>query len=110
MRSRLVWAYPRAMAVDDADWGELIKSGAPMDSVLRLMRDSGASRFESMRLLVELGGMSLADAKAAVHLSPAWSDLREETDQFHEEMARLLQPRDRCRFSSVRSDRGTATS
>jgi hypothetical protein len=34
-------------------------------------------------------GMSLADAKAAVHLSAAWSDLRERTDRFHEDLEQV---------------------
>ena len=79
------------MAIDEARWRELLESGAPLDTILALMRDAGASRIESMFALVKWRDMKLADAKATVHLSAAWADLRESADQFHEELAKELE-------------------
>jgi hypothetical protein len=65
---------------------EMLRAGVPLDDILALMRREGHSQVASIRLLVELNGMSLPEAKAAVHLSPAWSDQQEQTDSFHEQL------------------------
>lgn len=77
------------MAIDETRFRELLDSGAPVDTVLRSMRDAGASRTDSIIALVGWRSMTLADAKPIVHLSPAWADLRESAEQFHEDLAQL---------------------
>lgn len=69
---------------------EMFGTGAPVDDVLGLMRYEGQSRTASIAMLIELTGMTLREAKTAVHLSPAWADVREETDTFHAQMERAV--------------------
>ena len=69
---------------------ERIAAGADLEDVLRFLRDVDASRSQSMHVLVSRYGMGLGAAKAALHLSAAWSDLRESTDRFQEELDRSL--------------------
>ena len=78
------------MAVDERDCHALLESDAPLEDVLTFMRDGGASRIESMRLLIDLKGLSLADAKTTVHSSQTWSDLRASAEEFHEALERVL--------------------
>ena len=42
-----------------------------------------------MRLLIDLKGLSLADAKTSVHFSQTWSDLRASAEEFHETLERV---------------------
>ena len=65
---------------------ELLATGASVDDVLGVLRREGESRMASIKLLRELTGMSLRDAKSAVHMSPVWEDLRQEADTFHEQL------------------------
>lgn len=48
------------MPIDETRCRELFESGAPVDEVLRVMRDEGASRIESMFALVKWREMKLA--------------------------------------------------
>jgi hypothetical protein len=65
---------------------ERLRAGASVDDALGLMRLEGLSQLSSIKLLVDLTGMSLAEAKAAVHMSSVWADTREEVDAFHEQL------------------------
>lgn len=65
---------------------EMLRTGATVDDVLGIMRREGESRVASIGLLMELTGMSLREAKTAVHMSSVWGDLRNETETFHEQL------------------------
>ena len=65
---------------------EMLRTGATVDDVLGVMRGEGQSRVASIGLLIRLTGMSLREAKTAVHMSSVWADLREETETFHEQL------------------------
>ena len=39
-----------------------------------------------MRILIIVCGVSLGEAKEIVHFSSVWSDLREETNKFHQDL------------------------
>jgi ribosomal protein L7/L12 len=73
----------------------MLLAGASVDDALESMRREGLSRIASISMLVELTGMSLRDAKVAVHMSRAWEDLRTDAEAFHErfEQAAENQPR-----------------
>ena len=58
--------------------------GASIEDILVLLRQKGLSRIGSTRVLMEIEGLSLAEAKPVVHLSRAWADTREEAERFHE--------------------------
>ena len=64
----------------------MLRGGATIDELLAIMRRESESRVASMGLLMELTGMSLPDAKAAVHMSSVWEDLRQESENFHEQL------------------------
>jgi ribosomal protein L7/L12 len=61
----------------------LDRDGRDLDSVLRALRDKGANVIDSIRVMRELKGWPLAQAKDIVHSSAAWSDLRDFHDELH---------------------------
>jgi len=61
-----------------------IASGMQPDDLIRKMRAMGCNKIASIKLLRELKGMSLAEAKVAVHYSPAWADCIESDNALHE--------------------------
>jgi hypothetical protein len=65
---------------------QMLRSGATVDDILGIMRREGESRIASIAVLMELTGMSLREAKIAVHTSSVWGDLRNETEVFHERL------------------------
>jgi ribosomal protein L7/L12 len=65
---------------------QLMLTGASVDDLLAVMRRAGQSRTDSIGLLIELTGMSLREAKAVVHKSSAWEDLREDAEAIHERL------------------------
>lgn len=75
-------SIPRAVPDDAAHllWGEAPDEGA---FLLRL-REMGASKIESIKVLREVSGMTLGEAKEAVHFSPAWGDRRASDESFQE--------------------------
>lgn len=74
---------------------EMLRMGASVDDVLGFVRRDGQSRIASISLLIELTGMSLRDAKAAVHMSSVWDDLRGETEVFHEQLEQAAEQQSR---------------
>ncbi len=78
---------------------ESLRTGAGVDNALVIMRRAGQSQIASISLLMELTGMSLADAKRAVHTSPAWADLRGPAENLQEQLeqtAKQQSKRDRA--------------
>jgi ribosomal protein L7/L12 len=69
----------------------MLTSGNNTESVLTFLKESGCSKIESMRVLIELMGLSLGEAKQVVHLSEAWRDTRDRDDSFHESLQRLAE-------------------
>jgi ribosomal protein L7/L12 len=60
-----------------------ISSGGSREELIRTMKLSGLNQIACIKLLRELSGISLADAKEAVHYSEAWSDHRQSNDALH---------------------------
>lgn len=50
------------------------------------LRSAGLSKVESMRVLVLRHGVSMSEAKMAVHHSDAWADRRASDDAFHDKL------------------------
>ncbi len=68
-------------------------SGSSTDDILAFLRQQGATKVESIRLLIELAGLTNEEAKLAVHWSDAWRDTREADEELHatvEEAAKHL--------------------
>lgn len=60
-----------------------LAAGTGLDDVLVVLRQRGFSPVDSIRAVRALTGASMAEAKEIVHVSPAWADTRERTDEFH---------------------------
>lgn len=74
------------------DFGFCLREGRRMrnegrsaEEVLRFFRENGATMIESIKLLRALEVIDLGEAKRIVHFSEAWKDLREGSEQLHEE-------------------------
>ena len=67
----------------------MYEAGAPIDAIIKMMRNEGTSKVMSIRVLAELG-VPLVDAKILVHESPVWSDVKVEHEQFAESLERAL--------------------
>lgn len=50
------------------------------------LRLAGLSKVESIRALAQHKGLTLSEAKALVHTSEAWSDVRDQDDHFHDDL------------------------
>ena len=72
----------------------LMKGGADTESLLSMMRRSGCTKVESIKRLMQLTGIPLPQAKAVVHDSDSWKDLRESHDEFQEQLTNSLRERD----------------
>ena len=64
--------------------------GDDPDAALRVLRDAGASKVESIKLLVESGRFDASEAKCAVHESPVWADVRSRDDDFADLLRREI--------------------
>jgi len=69
----------------------MLKSDNSTESILSFLKESGCSKIDSMRVLMELMGLSLGEAKQVVHLSEAWRDTRDSDDRFHESLQRVAE-------------------
>lgn len=68
----------------------LLDRDADREGVLRFLRAKGCSKVDSISILIELAGVSLAEAKRVVHFSDAWRDVRENDEALHELMERAV--------------------
>jgi ribosomal protein L7/L12 len=68
---------------------ETLSHGGDVEEVLALLRQSGCSKVESIKLLREIAGLGLGEAKRRVHLSETWRDRREADDELHASLERL---------------------
>ena len=69
-----------------------LASGKTLDEALVLLRASGASVVECIATIRSVRQCALPEAKQFVHDSPAWADLRERNNKFHEELSSILDP------------------
>lgn len=58
-------------------------SGKPIEEILRSLRLRGATKAESMRLPIELSGLTSEEAKLAVRWSDTWQDVRAADEEVH---------------------------
>jgi ribosomal protein L7/L12 len=54
------------------------------EDLMRFLRAEGANKIDGIAVLREVLNLSLGEAKALIHLSRAWGDVRERDDAFHE--------------------------
>lgn len=74
----------------------MLSTKGNLEASLSFLRGQGYSKFDSIRVLVREGGYSLADAKAAVHLSSTWGDLRVRDDEVHDALFDACDEADRA--------------
>ena len=60
---------------------EMLRVRDDLEGVLLLLRRNGCHKIESIKALIALKRMNLADAKRAVHLSETWADVRRQDEQ-----------------------------
>ena len=60
----------------DAIATEVERRGGTTDEVLARLRDAGASPVASMRVLCDMRGIRVGEAKQIVWASPVWADRR----------------------------------
>jgi hypothetical protein len=61
------------------------------EALLRYLRGHGCSLIDSIQALMIYHQLSLGDAKARVHLSTTWADMRETHDHFHDLLEQVAQ-------------------
>ncbi len=69
---------------------ELRATGSNREDILRALRNGGASKVDSIGVIVELERLSLADAKQIVDSSPVWHDLKARDDQLRRDLSTAL--------------------
>ncbi|MFT4251046.1 MAG: hypothetical protein QM608_00995, partial [Caulobacter sp.] len=62
------------------------------EAALAFLRAEGLSVIQSIAVLVDRDGLTLAQAKQTVHLSAAWADLRDRHDAFHDQLIAAITP------------------
>ena len=53
------------------------------EELLQRMRAAGLDRIASIKLLRKLAGISLGDAKIAIHYSSTWADCKQGSEELH---------------------------
>jgi len=69
---------------------ERIASATTADEALGLLKQSGASPIDAIRALRERFGISLTDAKMALHSHPAWATEARAAEELHDELEAIL--------------------
>lgn len=61
-----------------------VAAGCSREDLIQAMRKAGLNQIACIKMLRDLCGISLGDAKEAVHYSRAWADRRESNEALHE--------------------------
>ena len=75
----------------DAIAREVERRRGATDEVLARLRDAGASPVASMKVLCDLRGIGVGEAKQIVWGSPVWADLRPTQEQLEADILHALQ-------------------
>jgi hypothetical protein len=62
--------------------------GLSEEQMVEFLRKEGLSKVQSIYVICQATGLKPADVKACVHDSPAWADVRERDDEFHDSLIR----------------------
>jgi len=85
-----------------------LANGKALDDALSELRSEGASILQCMAAVEHVKKCGLAQAKRLVHFSPAWADVREANDKFHEELEELARESDEPGGAANRSQPGSS--
>jgi ribosomal protein L7/L12 len=62
---------------------EMLSNGHDIEAVVASLKQRGCSILESIKVVREITGSSLGDAKRVVHFSQAWAELRGAHENLH---------------------------
>lgn len=68
----------------------MIDRSEDTQTILWFLRKNSLSKIESIRILMELKGISLAEAKELVHFSQAWQDVQKDDEKFQELLEKIV--------------------
>ena len=77
-------------------WGtfeQMARAATTTEEALGTLHAAGASPVEAIRALTIARGLSLADAKRALHSSPAWHAEARATESFHDDIIDAIDKR-----------------
>jgi len=69
---------------------QMLSMSEDIESVLQYLRQNGCTKVDSMRVIIELRGLTSDDAKRIVHFSKTWEDVRKRDEELHDRMLRDL--------------------
>jgi hypothetical protein len=75
--------YPEMLA----EARRMLKEGSDLDEILRALRQRCPSIIQSIKVVRDLKGMPLGEAKELVHNSEAWSDVADSHSELHDRAA-----------------------
>jgi hypothetical protein len=79
--------YPRFLATASS----MRHAGATTDEWLQAIRDDGATIIDSVKVVRQLLGVSLGEAKPIIDESPVWSDVRESNRRVRAQIERMVE-------------------
>ena len=62
----------------------MLSEGQDLETVISFLRDSGCHKNDSIKIVRQLTGVGLGEAKDIVHFSNTWKDVKERDEAFHE--------------------------
>jgi len=71
--------------------GRMLSDGYAVENILALLREHGLSKTASIKALMDLQGLTLAEAKRVVHLSPTWQDVYKRDEALHDVLAEAVE-------------------
>jgi hypothetical protein len=73
-----------------AECREMLTAGTSLEEIIAHLRALGLGKVPSIGIIAEISGNSLTDSKNLVHFSDAWSDVKEQDEEFHANLARAF--------------------
>ena len=67
------------------------ESGLSWEPILQHLRAQGCGIIDCIKIVRHITNCTLRDAKVLVHESEAWSDLRAQNEEFHEQLWKVLE-------------------
>ena len=62
---------------------KMISDGESAEAMLRVLRNEGFSKVQSIKTLAEIKNISINESKKTVHGSDTWSDARQKDEDLH---------------------------
>jgi hypothetical protein len=69
---------------------ELGRQGRSQEEIMAFLRAAGCWKLDSIKAMQAVYGLTLSQAKEAVHLSKTWEDMREADNRLHQTLARAF--------------------